>query len=1378
MALISGTIPSLINGISQQPATLRLNTQGEIQENGLSHIARGLEKRPCTEHVAQIEGISSTTSDDVFIHTIRRSEDEAYALIMKGGTTSGTNGSTANVNTEVKLIDLTGYATGVAGSEVYVLDKEQTTSYPSGQHSGTTNGITSSVSMATNSIPNNYFKNFSASTETSPKNLFSPNSLSSTTIADFSFILNKTQPVKQSVDLPSTRPYEALLYYKIGDFGAKYQALITEWNVGLDGERLTKDLLNSELPLDHTSYDVAHTNPATPAHVFRRAMRNRYKIVFATPDNEVESRSGLGEAGNSESINNQASVRVNNIANAIKTGADASEIVHLIRTDGAGTFGSSNYKIIVSTGTTDNTSLEYTGDKGVKSKGVVTGTMDSTASNSTHDMVWTPPGTAQYVCTTQSSTTVLVPGSIAVTEAGKAVYGDGIPNGTTVVSVVLNTSFVLSQAATASASVTLTIGEGTNHGLNDLITDNARFKILHDPNTSVIHIKNNTYPITIELTDGKGDTYSRSVNGSDEVPNFGYLPGSANIETGFIAKISGDKSSGQDDYYVNWTGSVWKEVVQPMYPGGLEITGATGFITPYTLNATATSAAYDPAYVLDALKRSRYRTIDSTTMPMQLFKAFGKVYDGTTGQPDAIYFILKPVEWADREAGDNLTNPFPSFSNYDPFSSPNGVYTINDIFFHRNRLGFISDENVILSESGGYYNFFHNTVLSVLDTAVIDVAVSNNQVAILKSAIPFQENLILFSDLQQFKLTSDAFLTPTSVMVDVATNFETSTVAKPVPAGKTIFFPFQRGAFSGIREYSINIASETNDANEITAHVPEYVEGVVKKLAVSSNEEVLLILSETDRRVLKVYKYYYSDAEKMQSAWSTWTFDAEIIDMSFIGSIAFFLFRRGTQIYLEKLNLSVDNATSIMDDEIGVRLDRRKRVTSMVYTLKDYTPTPIKNATETAFTADHTTDFITSNTHGLVNTQIIRVVGTDLPAGLAIDTDYYVREKTTHTFKVELSVGSGAINITDNGTPTNNWVQSAWQINHTSTANTVVQTSTTGTGTLMKFTTVTDAYGNPTFTITTQGSGYNLGDTITVTDPGNTINTAIVTPYILPYGDTNYDKLTAATTDNVTLDTSIVDGWGSKIKIQGLNNGYLPRVGQLFYKRIRNEETAALEGNSGVTYKITAVTVDPDNATKAQIKITPSVAKEAPWSKVTISGTTYEQVLQFEDREPIYVLETGEEVPANKVVGYMTTGSDYSKKIGNTTPDVFAGVRYDFRYQFSEQFVKSNENSINSGRLQMKNFEISYANSGNFDVEVAPRPFDDLYRTINTKEFTTKILGSVLLGNIDLETGVLRVPVYCNSRDARITVTSKAWHPVALQSADWEALQVLRNQRI
>ena len=75
-----------------------------------------------------------------------------------------------------------------------------------------------------------------------------------------------------------------------------------------------------------------------------------------------------------------------------------------------------------------------------------------------------------------------------------------------------------------------------------------------------------------------------------------------------------------------------------------------------------------------------------------------------------------------------------------------------------------------------------------------------------------------------------------------------------------------------------------------------------------------------------------------------------------------------------------------------------------------------------AFSADSTTEFLTSNAHGLVDTQQIQVVGSDLPAGLSASTNYFVREKTTNTFKLEASVGGGAINITDNGTGTNTWI--------------------------------------------------------------------------------------------------------------------------------------------------------------------------------------------------------------------------------------------------------------------------------------------------------------------------------------------------------------------
>ena len=67
----------------------------------------------------------------------------------------------------------------------------------------------------------------------------------------------------------------------------------------------------------------------------------------------------------------------------------------------------------------------------------------------------------------------------------------------------------------------------------------------------------------------------------------------------------------------------------------------------------------------------------------------------------------------------------------------------------------------------------------------------------------------------------------------------------------------------------------------------------------------------------------------------------------------------------------------------------------------------------------------------------------------------------------------------------------AWQAsqNHTD----VAQTSTSGSGANVKFSIATDGSGNPTFTITTAGSGYAKDDTIVVTDPGTSSNTATVT---------------------------------------------------------------------------------------------------------------------------------------------------------------------------------------------------------------------------------------------------------------------------------------------
>ena len=65
-----------------------------------------------------------------------------------------------------------------------------------------------------------------------------------------------------------------------------------------------------------------------------------------------------------------------------------------------------------------------------------------------------------------------------------------------------------------------------------------------------------------------------------------------------------------------------------------------------------------------------------------------------------------------------------------------------------------------------------------------------------------------------------------------------------------------------------------------------------------------------------------------------------------------------------------------------------------------------------------------------------------------------------------------------------------WQANQSHTN--VAATSTDGTGSGIRFSITTDSGGLPTFTITTGGTGYRANESITVTDPGSTSNTAVV----------------------------------------------------------------------------------------------------------------------------------------------------------------------------------------------------------------------------------------------------------------------------------------------
>ena len=293
-------------------------------------------------------------------------------------------------------------------------------------------------------------------------------------------------------------------------------------------------------------------------------------------------------------------------------------------------------------------------------------------------------------------------------------------------------------------------------------------------------------------------------------------------------------------------------------------------------------------------------------MPHQLVKQT----DGT--------FVFQEVDWIERKVGDDDANPFPSFTGY----------AISDIFFYRNRLGILADENVIFSEAGNFENFFLTTVLTLVDSAPIDVAVSNNKVSILKHAVPFNESLILFSDLTQFRLTAADILTPETVQIDASTQFEASLESKPVGAGKYVFFATKRGEYAGIRELFVDQDSETTDAADVTGHVPKYIEGACTQLKASTNEDMLIALSDENKNDVYVYKYYWRGNEKLQSSWSKWTFAGEVLSVDFNLSEIYMVVKHSDGTYIERINLSEDSAKAETTAEIAIHLDRRELLTS------------------------------------------------------------------------------------------------------------------------------------------------------------------------------------------------------------------------------------------------------------------------------------------------------------------------------------------------------------------------------------------------------------------------------------------------------------------
>ena len=347
---------------------------------------------------------------------------------------------------------------------------------------------------------------------------------------------------------------------------------------------------------------------------------------------------------------------------------------------------------------------------------------------------------------------------------------------------------------------------------------------------------------SLETKDGYNNQAMIGIRNS--IQKFTNLPASA--PDGYCVKVFGESSSKADDYYVQYSkaDNVWKECVCP----------------------------------------GMCNDIDAYTMPHTLVRKA----DGT--------FELKVAAWASRASGDEDSNPDPSFIGQ----------AVNDVFFYRNRLGFVSGENVILTRSADFFNFWVASATEIQDTDTIDLAVSDNKIALLHHAVPFGDDCLLFSNEAQFALKADnTTMSPKSAYTALLTNYTSASKIRPVAAGRNVYFGAERAQYTSIQEYATaSDNTQEKEAQDITSHVPNFIPNGVYHLISSNTEHILLALTTGEESKIYVYKYLFMEGQRQQASWSEWDLKAPIAGAAFIGSMLYLVVLRDDVYYLEKMSFT------------------------------------------------------------------------------------------------------------------------------------------------------------------------------------------------------------------------------------------------------------------------------------------------------------------------------------------------------------------------------------------------------------------------------------------------------------------------------------------
>jgi len=385
-----------------------------------------------------------------------------------------------------------------------------------------------------------------------------------------------------------------------------------------------------------------------------------------------------------------------------------------------------------------------------------------------------------------------------------------------------------------------------------------------------------------------------AINGfSDSISDFSRLPFQG--RTGHRVKVSNTSDATEDDFWVEFEADegdfgegVWNEILQP--------------------DALTT---IDPATMPHAIVRTGNGTFEVTSI------------DWTTRQSGVIEYqdvTIGGTTYTIEDPG-GTTNPLPSFINEfpDTLDIPQNRKPINKLLLFRNRLVFLSNENVVLSQSGSFISVFADSTIVLSAQDPIDITAASQKPALLFDGVEQNNGLVLFGETQQYLLSSDdstVGLTQDTIRLGTIGYYLYDKEVNPINMGTSVGFANMGGrSFRFFEMTNITIDGEPN-VTEVSKTVSQLLPNELTQIADSQEGSQLFFSNKDTGRENEVwgFRYYTVGDRRYQNAWHRWILPGNVIYHCIMRDTYYAVVRFGTQNRILEFDIKISDETKYYGD--------------------------------------------------------------------------------------------------------------------------------------------------------------------------------------------------------------------------------------------------------------------------------------------------------------------------------------------------------------------------------------------------------------------------------------------------------------------------------